>query len=159
MYTPAQRALQTMWAMVFIGAGVGHFLFSAALSQFIPTYLPGALALVLISEVFEIAGGVGMFLPRFPANGGLGVVGPVDFVSSGQHIHGNASRRGRVSGRPPQASFWARIAILPSHGLVLAMVYSTKGALSLTMTAPRFGKPLANVPSIPPVRDHFRRVC
>lgn len=123
MYTPAQRALQTMWAMVFIGAGVGHFLFSAALSQFIPTYLPGALALVLISEVFEIAGGVGMFLPRFRRMAAWGSSALlISFLPANIFMGMHPVEAGFPG--VPAGVFWARIAILPA--MVWCLLWCTR---------------------------------
>ena len=57
------RALQIVLALFFFTAGVGHFTHEAAFVSIVPSYLPAPRALVWISGVAEIAGGVGLMIP------------------------------------------------------------------------------------------------
>ncbi len=123
MYTPKQRPLQADWAMLFIRAGVGHFLFSTALGRFIPPYLPDALQLVLISGVFEMAGGVAMLLTRFrrPAAWGLSAM-LISFLPANIFMGMHPAEAG-LPGVPP-GIFWARIVLLPF--MVWGLVWCTR---------------------------------
>lgn len=61
-------------ALLMVTAGVGHFLAPEGFVPMVPPYLPGALALVLISGFFEILGGVGLLVPRFRRAAAWGLV-------------------------------------------------------------------------------------
>ena len=61
-------------AVVFIVAGVFHFLFPGAYAGIVPPSLPQPRTLVLISGVAEIAGGVGVLLPITRRAAGLGLI-------------------------------------------------------------------------------------
>ena len=63
---------RTILAVIFIVAGSLHFLFPSPYVRMVPPFLPWPSALVWISGVAEIAGGVGLLLPkgrRFAAYG------------------------------------------------------------------------------------------
>lgn len=47
----------------FIAAGLNHFFAPSIYCKIMPSYLPYPLELVYISGVFEVLGGVGLFLP------------------------------------------------------------------------------------------------
>ena len=48
----------------FVYVGVLHFATPDIFVAIVPPYLPAALALVYISGVFEILGGIGLFIPK-----------------------------------------------------------------------------------------------
>lgn len=50
--------------LFFIGVGVLHFVNPAPFVKIMPTWLPAHLALVYISGVFEVLGGIGLIVPR-----------------------------------------------------------------------------------------------
>lgn len=50
-------------ALLFIGAGVMHFVFPRAYVGIMPAMLPAPLLLVQVSGVAEILGGVGLLIP------------------------------------------------------------------------------------------------
>jgi uncharacterized membrane protein len=50
-------------ALLFIGAGILHFLSPAPYLRIMPPYLPAPLLLVYVSGVAEIAGGLGLLVP------------------------------------------------------------------------------------------------
>ncbi len=57
-----------------ITAGVLHFVSTDAFAQIVPDWLPWPRELVLISGVFEIAGGVGLFIPKLRRWAGYGLI-------------------------------------------------------------------------------------
>jgi uncharacterized membrane protein len=58
--------------MVFIG--VLHFTHTAALVPVVPAFLPAPEALVYISGVFEILGGIGLVIPKLSRAAGWGLI-------------------------------------------------------------------------------------
>ncbi len=124
-YTSTQRAAQAIAALVFIVAGLGHFLFSEALARFIPPYIPAPVALVLISGGFEIAGGVGLFLPRSRrwAAWGLSAL-LVSFLPANLFMATHPTDAGFPG--IPIAVLWGRIALLPV--MVWSLLWCTRPA-------------------------------
>jgi uncharacterized membrane protein len=61
-------------AVVFIVAGICHFLFPDAYTGIMPPMLPRPMLLVLISGAAEIAGGVGVLVPITRAAAGIGLI-------------------------------------------------------------------------------------
>lgn len=60
--------------LLFIAAGVLHFLRPGGYARIIPPYLPYPLALVYISGVAEIVGGVGLLVPALRPWAGIWLV-------------------------------------------------------------------------------------
>lgn len=58
----------------FIAAGVLHFLVPEPYRAIVPAYLPAHRALVLVSGAAEIAGGLGLAIPRTRRTAGRGLV-------------------------------------------------------------------------------------
>ncbi|GAA3937740.1 DoxX family protein [Hymenobacter algoricola] len=50
-------------ALLFIGAGITHFVAPASFLRIVPPYLPAPLLLVYLSGAAELAGGLGLLLP------------------------------------------------------------------------------------------------
>lgn len=61
-------------AVFMITAGVLHFVSTDAFAQIVPDWLPWHRELVLISGVFEIAGGVGLLIPSIRKVAGTGLI-------------------------------------------------------------------------------------
>ncbi len=61
-------------AAFFVAAGVNHFVDPDFYVAMMPPYLPAHLALVYLSGVFEILGGVLVLVPRVRAAAGWGLV-------------------------------------------------------------------------------------
>jgi uncharacterized membrane protein len=61
-------------ALLFIGAGIMHFVHSDAFARIVPTYLPVPFILVWISGAAEILGGVGLLIPRFRRIAAIGLI-------------------------------------------------------------------------------------
>jgi uncharacterized membrane protein len=61
-------------AFVFVAAGVNHFVNPEFYIAIMPPYLPAHDALVALSGVFEILGGIGVLVPRTRSLSGWGLV-------------------------------------------------------------------------------------
>ena len=61
-------------AAFFIVGGVMHFVLPATYASVMPPWLPWHAALVAISGVCEIAGGIGVLLPRWRRAAGWGLI-------------------------------------------------------------------------------------
>ena len=75
LHAPAGPRDRARWAMglAFVLGGVMHFAAPARYLPMMPPWLPWHLELIYVSGFFEIAGGVGLLVPRFarPATFGL----------------------------------------------------------------------------------------
>lgn len=60
--------------MFFVVAGANHFLNPSFYVSIMPPYLPLHRELVYASGLLEIAGGLGVLVPRFRSTAGLGLV-------------------------------------------------------------------------------------
>jgi len=61
-------------AAIFVFAGVMHFAATEAYVRIMPPWLPLHRELVLLSGVFQVAGGVGLLVPRTRRAAGIGLV-------------------------------------------------------------------------------------
>lgn len=61
-------------ALFFIAAGTLHFVVPNYYRAIVPSYLPAAATLVAVSGVAEIAGGVGLLVPRLRQAAGMGLI-------------------------------------------------------------------------------------
>jgi len=61
-------------ALFFIVAGILHFVFPDPYLRMVPPVLPGHKAIVWISGVAEIAGGIGLMFPRWRSSAAWGLV-------------------------------------------------------------------------------------
>ena len=68
-----RRPLRAL-AVFFIGSGVNHFVIPGTYKQIVPPGLGDPATLVRVSGVAEIAGGVGVLLPRTRRLAGLGLI-------------------------------------------------------------------------------------
>jgi uncharacterized membrane protein len=61
------RIGRVVMGVLYVGAGVTHFVLTRTYEGIVPDYLPAHRALVVVSGVAEIAGGLGVMVPRrFP---------------------------------------------------------------------------------------------
>lgn len=65
------RAIVFLW--FFIG-GVAHFTSTEMFVRIVPPYVPGALAAVYVSGVFELLGAIGICIPRTREWAGNGLI-------------------------------------------------------------------------------------
>jgi uncharacterized membrane protein len=61
-------------AIAMVAVGALHFVNPDPFVEIVPPYLPAALALVYLSGVFEIAGGVGLLVPRTRRAAAFGLI-------------------------------------------------------------------------------------
>lgn len=105
-------------AAFFIGAGVNHFAMPRAYEAIVPPALAGdAARVVAISGVAEIAGGVGVLLPRTRRLAGIGLVALLAAVFPANVYMARNPERFR---RFPR---WALLARLPLQPLMMAWAW------------------------------------
>ncbi len=61
-------------ALIFVVAGVSHFVIPAAFESIVPTWVPDARAAVFWSGIAEIAGAIGLLVPRTRAAAAWGLI-------------------------------------------------------------------------------------
>lgn len=66
--------LRWLFGAVLIAAGVMHFVMPDVYLRIMPDYLPWHRELVYISGVFEVLGGVGLFVPKVRSLAGWGII-------------------------------------------------------------------------------------
>ena len=71
---PWRTIFRWVLAVFFIGAGVNHFRHPAFYQAMMPPWLPWPDALILISGVAEILGGLGVLVPRARRFAGWGLI-------------------------------------------------------------------------------------
>ncbi len=117
-------------AVFFVAAGVNHFRLPELYLRIMPPYLPQPLALVYLSGVAEILGGLGVLFPRTRWLAGWGLMALLVAVFP-------ANIYMLTSGFPgiPAWVLWLR---LPFQLVFLAWVYWTclRGARSTTQSRP-----------------------
>ena len=68
------RVSRAALAAIFVFAGVMHFIIPASYVGIMPPWLPWHLGLVYLSGIAEIAGGIGLLIPRTRRAAGIGLV-------------------------------------------------------------------------------------
>jgi uncharacterized membrane protein len=103
----------------FVAAGLNHFRSPAVYLSIMPWYLPWHLELVYLSGVAEVAGGVGVLIPRIRVMAGWGLIAlllavfPANIQAA---LHGM-----ELGGHP--VSRWILWARLPLQPVLIAWVY------------------------------------
>lgn len=106
-------------AAAFITSGVLHFTHTRFFLKIVPPYLPWHQELVYVSGVAEMAGGLGVLIPRFRRPAGWGLIALLIAVFPA-NVH-NALHPEQTSGDAvPPALLWAR---LPLQALLIAWVW------------------------------------
>jgi len=104
-------------SVVFIAAGLLHFLRTATYMEIMPGYLPAHRELVLVSGAAEIAGGLGVAVARTRSAAGLWLVALLVLVFPANiHMAVHAERYASIA----PALLWAR---LPLQGLLMWWAY------------------------------------
>jgi len=70
----SRTVYRAVLALFFVGGGTAHFLNSSFYLTIMPSFLPHPLALVYISGVFEILGGLGVLVPACRRWAGYGLI-------------------------------------------------------------------------------------
>jgi uncharacterized membrane protein len=58
-------------ALLFCFTGLGHFLMPEQMAQMLPPWVPARLAIIYVTGVLEIAGAIGLLVPRFSRLAGI----------------------------------------------------------------------------------------
>ena len=69
--TTGQRISLYALGLLFIGAGLNHFIDPDFYVPMMPPYLPFHAELIFLSGVFEVVAGVGVFIPRLRRAAGI----------------------------------------------------------------------------------------
>ncbi|MGB7323328.1 MAG: MauE/DoxX family redox-associated membrane protein [Rubripirellula sp.] len=104
-------------ALLFIAAGVNHFVSPDMYLKIMPGYLPLPVALVYVSGFFEVVGGVGVAVPKLRRAAGWGLIALLVAVFPANVemvLHAD---------RFPAIPFWALVVRIPLQGLLIAWVW------------------------------------
>ena len=104
-------------SLLFIVAGMSHFVSPGVYLKIMPDYLPWPLALVYVSGFFEVLGGVGLAVPRLRRAAGWGLIALLVAVfPANVDMLMNADQF-------PAIPVWALVARLPLQGVLIAWVW------------------------------------
>lgn len=106
-------------AILFVGAGILHFVRPAPYAGIVPYMLPHPLVLVYVSGLAELAGGIGVLFPQVRVLAGRGLILLLIAVFP-------ANVQMLVSARAAHAPHWFEAILwvrLPVQGLLIAWVW------------------------------------
>jgi uncharacterized membrane protein len=109
--------MRWLLAMLFVAAGVYHFVNPDLYVRIVPPYLPWRYELVLISGACEIAGGVGLLVPPLTAAAAWGLIALLAAVFPA-NVH--MALHAEEFPLAPPAVWWAR---LPFQAVLIAWAY------------------------------------
>jgi uncharacterized membrane protein len=114
-----KTALRWVLTVFMVAAGVNHFVSPADYVAIMPAALPAPLALVYVSGVAEVLGGLGLILPatRRLAAWGLVILFVAIFPAN---VNMAVNQLPLGSGRPPAWLLWAR---LPLQAVLVAWAW------------------------------------
>lgn len=116
-----KSAMKWLLAVLFVAAGVNHFVRAEFYVAIMPPYLPWHEELVYLSGVFEILGGIGLLIPRLQVAAAWGLIALLVAVFPA-NVHMALSPESvpeRFAGVPPFV-WWAR---LPLQLVFVAWAY------------------------------------
>jgi uncharacterized membrane protein len=106
-------------ALLFLTAGILHFAIADRFAQVVPPYLPHPFALVYVSGVCEILGGVGVLIPAWRRVAGWGLIALLVAV-----FPANLSMAlGEVKVQSLEIPAWVLWVRLPFQGVLIAWVW------------------------------------
>jgi uncharacterized membrane protein len=118
-----RAALRWLLAIVMVAAGANHFIVPATYVAMMPDALPWHLALVYVSGVAEIAGGLGLLVPRTRRAAAWGLIALLVAVFPANiNMAVNELPLGTTS--VPAWALWAR---LPLQLVLIAWAYAVRG--------------------------------
>lgn len=105
----ARRVSRGVLAAAFVFAGVMHFAITGAYMRIMPPWMPLHREMVLLSGVCEIAGGIGLLVPRTRRAAGIGLVllliavfpANVQMLLNARAAHASALAQGLLWARLP----------------------------------------------------------
>ena len=104
-----------LYGVLFIAAGLLHFVIPAQYRAVMPPYLPAPAALVALSGLAEIAGGAGLLIPRWRQAAGVGLILLLLAVFPA-NVEMLRQYRARGASAPVEALLWLR---LPFQGVLI----------------------------------------
>jgi len=108
MLTTTQRVFLVIAALFYLAAGALHFLKPEPYLKIMPPFLPWHLALVYVSGVAEMAGGLGLLIPRVRRAAAWGIVALLIAVFPANiYMATNPAEAGAAS--LPPALLWGRL--------------------------------------------------
>lgn len=117
MPRPATTLSIALLCILFVGAGVNHFVMPGTYQKIMPPYLPWPLALVYVSGFFEIVGGLGLLIPRLRTAAGWGLIALLLAVfPANVHMLVDAESFSHIP-------YWALVLRLPLQGVLIAWVW------------------------------------
>ncbi|MCM2369424.1 DoxX family protein [Aporhodopirellula aestuarii] len=117
MNTTARKNSLWMLGVLFVVAGINHFVSPEVYRRIMPPYLPAHLMLIYVSGVFEVLGGVGLLVPSLRRTAGWGLIALLIAVfPANVHMAMNVEQFPAF----PLAAIYAR---LPLQFLLIAWVY------------------------------------
>jgi uncharacterized membrane protein len=111
--------LRILLSLFFVIGGTLHFLNPEAYMHIMPPYLPHPLLLVYVSGICEIAGGVGVLMPRLRKIAGYGLIGLLVAVFPA-NVHMALDHISLPGTNLPDWLLWSR---LPLQVLLIAWVW------------------------------------
>jgi len=127
--THATTLARPLAAVFFIAAGIGHFIIPDFYLAMMPPWLPAHLLLVQLSGVAEIAGGIGLLIPRFRRAAGVGlIVLLIAVFPANIQMLLNARAAGT-----PELALWVR---LPFQALFIGWVWLVSRSRPAVPTSP-----------------------
>ncbi len=114
MSRPQRTGLTVVFLWFLIG-GAAHFLATEGEMKLVPPYIPWPRAAVLVSGVFELAGCVGLLMPRTRRAAGIGLC-LLTIAVTPVHVY--------MLQRPDRFDlpYWVLVARLPIQALLLALI-------------------------------------
>jgi uncharacterized membrane protein len=119
-------ALRWLLAIVMVAAGVNHFISPATYVAMMPAALPWHLALVYASGVAEIAGGLGLLVPRTRRAAAWGLIALLVAVFPA-NVNMAVNELPLGTEAVPAWALWAR---LPLQLVFIAWAYAVRGPAS-----------------------------
>ncbi|KAA1261460.1 hypothetical protein LF1_40100 [Rubripirellula obstinata] len=113
----ASKISNVLLSVLFIVAGVNHFVSPEVYLMIMPPYLPWPLALVYLSGFFEVVGGVGVAIPGLRRAAGWGLIALlVAVLPANVHMLTHADQF-------PDIPYLALVVRLPLQALLIAWVW------------------------------------
>jgi uncharacterized membrane protein len=106
-------------AVLMVFAGVMHFVAPGAYARIVPRWLPQARAIVFISGVFEVLGGIGLLVPMTRSFSAWGLIALFIAVFPA-NVNMAVNRIGFGRKPPPAWLLWAR---LPLQAVLIGWAY------------------------------------
>lgn len=118
--------------VLFVGAGITHFVVPEAFERIVPSWVPNARLAVYVSGIAEIAGGVGLLMPSVRRYSGWGLIALLLAVFPA-NINMLQQARASDASVAYQLVLWMR---LPLQPLLIWLVWKAAIAPSASVTPP-----------------------